>query len=135
MKIIALRGKDHCGKTTTLIILYNRMLKNRGRSTCKKTEGNPLNNDFSDIVNYKDLKVAFFSMGDYSLETTRVIKEYHALNVDILILASNTKFANPIKLIKEYNHQLVEKTIVTTNTENDQLMANTSDANTIFNLI
>ena len=135
MKIIALRGKDNCGKTETLTAVYLRILDNKGNSTCKKTEGNPKFKDFSDIVEYKGLRVAFYTMGDYSTVTTRIIKEYHALNVDLLILASNIKFVNPIKLIEEYNNQLVEKEIATTSKENDHLMANTSDANKIFGLI
>ncbi|MBG6111810.1 hypothetical protein IWX84_002698 [Flavobacterium sp. CG_9.10] len=135
MRIIALRGSDRCGKTTTLNIIYKRIVENGGNPMCKKTEGNPIYNDFSDIVNYEGLKVAFFTMGDYSNESTRVIKEYQALNVDVLILASNIKFKKPIKLIKNYEHQLVVKTIATPNSENNQLTANTSDVKTIFGLI
>ena len=67
--------------------------------------------------------------------TTRIIKEYDVLKVDILILASNIKFKNPIKLIKNYEHQLVVKTIATANTENDQLIANNLDVDVIFGLI
>lgn len=135
MRIIALRGKDHCGKTETFNILYNRILENSGNSTCKKIEGNPIYNDFSDIVNYKDLKIAFFSMGDYSTETIRIIKEYDKPNIDILILASNIKFVKPIKLIEKYNHHLVLKTISTANTVKDQLKANNSDVEKIFDFI
>jgi len=134
MKIIALRGKNHCGKTTTLNIVHKLMLED-GVSICKKTEGNPIYNDFSDIVDFKNLKIAFFTMGDYSLETTKTIKQYHQINVDFLILASNKRFINPIKLIEKYNHQLVEKTIVTNNTKNNQQIANDSDAKTILDLI
>ena len=64
MKIIALIGKENCGKTTTLNILHNHMLGN-GNSTCKTTIGNPIYNDFSDIVDFKNLKIAFFTMGDF----------------------------------------------------------------------
>lgn len=135
MKIIALRGKDNCGKTETLTIVYLKILGNRGESMCKKTEGNPKFEDFSDIVKYKDLRVAFFTMGDYSTVTTRVIKEYHILNVDVLILASNIKFVKPIELIKKHNYKLIDKTIATTYTKKDQKTKNDSDANRIFGLI
>lgn len=134
MKIIALIGKDHCGKTTTLNIVHDLMLEN-GKSTCKITIGNPIYKDFSDIVDFKTLKIAFFTMGDYSLETTRIIKEYKEFNVDILILASNTKFVNPIKLIEKHDHLLVKKTIDKTNTETGKITVNNSDAKIIFNLI
>lgn len=135
MRIIALRGGDSCGKTTTLNIVYERVLGDDGDSTCKKTEGNPIYNDFSDIVNYKGLRIAFFTMGDYSNVTTRIIKEYDGLNVDVLILASNIKFKKPIKLIETYEHRLVVKKIATANTENDQLIANNLDVDVIFGLI
>ncbi len=135
MRIIALRGDDSCGKTTTLNIVYERMRNNGGEPTYKKTEGNPVYNDFSDIVDYKGLKIAFFTMGDYSKVTTRIIKEYEVLNVDVLILASNIKFVNPIKLIETYERELIKKTIATPNTEDNQLTSNTSDADTIFGFI
>jgi hypothetical protein len=135
MKIIALRGKDNCGKTETLTIVYHRILDNKGRSTCKKTVGNPKFKDFSDIVKYKGLSVAFFTMGDYSTVTTRIIKEYHALNVDVLLLASNTKFIKPIELIKKHNHELIDKTIEITNAEKDQKTENDSYSDRIFGLI
>lgn len=135
MKIIALRGKENCGKTETLTIVYLRVLGNKGKSTCKKTEGNPKFKDFSDIVKYKGLRVAFFTMGDYSTVTTRIIKEYHALNVDVLILASNTKFVKPIELIKKHNNELIDKIIATTNTKKDQKTENDSFADRIFGLI
>jgi hypothetical protein len=135
MKIIPLRGKDKCGKTETLTIVYLKILDNKGESTCKKTEGNPIFKDFSDIVKYKGLKVAFFTMGDYSTVTTRIIKEYHTQKVDVLILASNTKFVKPIKLIEKYIHQMIEKTIATSNTKKDYKTKNDSDADRIFALI
>ena len=135
MRIIALRGDDSCGKTTTLNIVYKKVLDDKGVSICKKTEGNPKYNDFSDIVEYKGLKIAFFTLGDYSTETTRIIKEYDVLNVNVLILASNIKFKKPIKLIENYERQLVVKTIATANTENDKLIANNFDADVILGLI
>lgn len=135
MKIIALSGKDKCGKTETLTTVYLKILDNKGDSTCKKTEGNPIFKDFSDIVKYKGLKVAFFTMGDYSTVTTRIIKEYHTLNVDVLILATNAKFVKPIKLIEKYNHQMIKKTIATTNTKKDHKTKNDSDVDRIFVLI
>ncbi|UUW08442.1 hypothetical protein NLG42_20320 [Flavobacterium plurextorum] len=134
MKIIALIGKDKCGKTETLTTVYFKILDNKGDSTCRKTEGNPIFKDFSDIVKYKGLRVAFFTMGDYSTITTKIIKEYNALNVDVLILASNTKFVKPIELIKKHNNELINKTITTTNKKN-QKTKNDSDANRIFGLI
>lgn len=133
MKIIALIGKDHCGKTT-LNIVHGCMLEN-GKSTCKITIRNLIHKDFSDIVDFKNLKIAFFTMGDYSLETTKIIKEYKEFNVDILILASNTKFVNPIKLIEKHDHQLVKKTIDKTNIETEQITVNKSDSKIIFSLI
>lgn len=135
MKIIALIGKDKCGKTETLTTVYLKILDNKGDSTCRKTEGNPIFKDFSDIVKYKGLKVAFFTMGDYSTKTIEAIKIYKALNIDVLVIACNIKFVKPIKLIKEYNHHFEEKTFIKSNTRTDHQTANNSDACKIYRLI
>jgi hypothetical protein len=132
MIILALIGGDSCGKTTTLNIVYEIIIKEEGVSKLKITEGNPINKDFSDIVCYKSKNVAFFSMGDYSNITTRIIKEYDTHNVDFLILASNIKFKKPIKLIARFENQLIEKTIVID--KDKYLDANIFDAEVILRI-
>lgn len=52
-----------------------------------------------------------------------------------MILASNTKFVKPIKLIEKHDHQLVKKRVDTTNTKKMERSVNRLDAKIIFNLI
>jgi hypothetical protein len=136
MRIIALRGGDSCGKTATLNLVYDRLLLplNGGISTGKKQVGGD-KRDFSDIVNYKGLTVAFFTMGDIARDTKNAIHFYDSLKVDVLVIASNTKFSTPINLIVSYTHDLVIKTIAIPSNPTNDLIANTTDANTIFGLI
>jgi len=136
MRIIALRGGGSCGKTATLNLVYDRLLlpTNSGISTGKKQVGGDIR-DFSDIVNYKGLTVAFYSMGDLAFATIDAINKYNSLSIDVLVIASNIKFVKPIQLILTFTHDLVTKTVASPiNTSNNNI-ANTSDANTIFGLI
>lgn len=134
MRIIALRGGDSCGKTSTLKITHKLLTDAGGVSTCKlPITKSP--SDFSDVVDYKKQKVAFFTMGDYANETIKAIHYYTTLKVDVLVLASNIKFVKPIRLIVTFPHDLVPKTIATPSNPANDLIANTTDANTIFGLI
>lgn len=136
MRIIALRADSNQGKTSTLNLVYNRVtdIINGGISTCKKQEGaDP--KDFSDIVNYKGLRVAFFTMGDSTRPLVNAIRNYGSIGIDVLVCANNTKKVNQLKEINKFPNNIILKTIaVPSNTAND-LVANTTDANTIFGLI
>ena len=134
MRIIALRGGDNTGKTSTLKIAHQLLKSAGGLSTCKlPIPKSP--SDFSDIVDYKKQKVAFFTMGDYANETKKAIHNYNTLKVDVLILASNVKFVTPIRLIVTFAHNLVTKTVAVPSNTANNLVTNTTDANTIFALI
>jgi hypothetical protein len=137
MRIIALRGGDSCGKSATLNLVHNHLTSATigGISTCKVQIGNPIYKDFSDIVNYKGLQIAFYTMGDYANQSIKAIYDYNILGVDILILASNIKFRKPILLINTFTHNLVFKTIASPKNAANNLTANTVDANVIFGLI
>ena len=134
MKIIALRGGNSSGKTSTLKIAHKLLVAAGGSSTCKRPiPKSP--NDFSDVVNYKGQTIAFYTMGDYSVHTIDAINNYNTLGVDVLVLASNIKFVKPIRLIVTFHHNLVVKTIASPSTTANDLVANTTDANAIFGLI
>ncbi len=136
MRIIALRGGNSCGKTTTVNLVYDKILlpTNGGVSTGKlQVGGNKM--DFSDIVTYKGLTVAFFSMGDIARDTKNAIHFYDSLKVDVLVIACNTKFSTPINLIVTFAHNLVIKTIASPRNTSNNNIANTTDANIIFGLI
>lgn len=134
MRIIALRGDNSCGKTTTITMVYDSVLAASGTSTAKKLEGgNP--HDFSDIVNYRGLKVAFLSMGDFSYATIDAINANNTLGVDVFILATNNRFVKPMRLINTFPNHMVTKTIGRPANASNNLIANTLDASTIFGLI
>lgn len=113
MKIIALRGDSDCGKSTTLNLVYNLLIKIRGKkSTPKIVLGNPDQNDFECIVTLKDgTTVGFYTMGDYANPTLQAIDYYEEENVDILVLATNTKFVRPLAKITKFNNHIIDKFI------------------------
>lgn len=134
MRIIALRGGSSCGKTATINLVHDRVLLNGGVSTCKTKVGGDIR-DFSDVVNYKGKRVAFYSMGDLAYATIDAINKYNAIGVDVLVIASNIKFVRPIQLIMTFTHNLVIKTVASPRNTSNNNIANTTDANTIFGLI
>lgn len=133
MKIIALSGSNSCGKTTSLNLVYKMIIDVGGISTNRKQEGGD-KRDFSDIVSFNGLKVAFFTMGDSANHALNAIKNYNAQEADILIIANNIKFVKPIQAILKYENTIVPKNVANPVTEENNLTANISDANIIFGL-
>lgn len=133
MRIITLTGKKNCGKSTTLNFVYNLLLSSGGVSTAKKVEGNQNFNDFSDIVNYNGLKIAFFTMGDYDKNLIEAIDYYDAFPVDVLVCACNLDCSVALNDIKTYTHSLISKTLAFSIVQ--QFGANTMDAIVVFGTI
>ena len=136
MKIIALSGKSGCGKSTTLNMVYKSVINTGGISTCKQALGNPSGIDFSDIVINNGLKVAFFTMGDYSGLLVNAIRDYNALGIEVLVCAYNIHFTNPLKAMQKIaipNPYILPKapssSVIT------EFVANDSDAKLIISLI
>lgn len=70
MKVLMLKGKDNCGKTTTINRVRDILLKES-----QTIEMEPINKaDFSCVLLYRGLKVGIYSEGDYS---TKIIKLAH----------------------------------------------------------
>ena len=68
MKVIALRGENDCGKTQTLIKVYE-MMKAQGFQslTDLPVDYNDLgNNDFRDVLVYNGRRIGIVSQGDYA---------------------------------------------------------------------
>lgn len=135
MRIIVLEGLPNKGKTATLNILHKLLLQNGGVSTNKSPLGGDPN-DFSDIVtNYKSLKIAFYTMGDFSNYISKAIQDYDSQKCDIFICAlSTTPYkVNANKRINRYQNIRVPKTI--SNTVNQHRLDNSNDASYLFSLI
>jgi hypothetical protein len=133
MEIIALAGPGSSGKTSTINLVYNRVLAAGGVSMRRLQLGGN-RHDFEDIVNYKGKKVAFFSMGDYSGALIAAIQRYNAIPVDVFVCATNTRFVKPIPFIRTFpHHHIIPKTIASATLS--EVIANDRDASTIFGLI
>lgn len=135
MEIIVLEGLPDKGKSTTIGILYQLLLSNGGTSTNKKPLGGDPK-DFSDIViNYKNLKIAIFSMGDNSNAISKAIVNYNNQNCDFFIcsLSTGTLKVRANSRINQFRNTRITKTIASQSLTETQ--ANINDANTMFGLI
>lgn len=135
MEIIVLEGLPHRGKTTTIGLLHLLLIKNGGNSTNKQSLGGDPN-DFSDIVtNYKNLKIAVFSMGDNSTAISQAILHYDSLGCNFFIcsLSTGTAKVRANNRINKYRNTRIPKTVSSQNLT--EVQANNSDANQIFSLI
>jgi hypothetical protein len=94
MRVIVLQGMPNTGKTRTLNLVYEMLVPNGGGvSTNRKVIGNPVENDFSDIVIRGNQRIAFFTMGDYSTFLANAIYDYDQQGCDVLICALSTNTA------------------------------------------
>lgn len=135
MEIIVLEGFSNTGKTTTIGLLYNLLLSNGGISTNKQALGGDPN-DFSDIViNYKNLKIGIFSMGDNSTAISQGIVNFNNQNCDVFIcsLSTETPKVRANNRISRFQNTRIPKTIASQNITENQ--ANNNDANRLFGLI
>jgi len=123
-------GKDNTGKTETLNLVYNELLPSSVTIEYKKQLGKQ-ENDFESIIEYQNKRIAFYTMGDRSRDVCSAMNKYHN-KCDILILACNDKFKNPLKRMKETDKK-VEKTPKDFNKQEKD--ANEEDKNKIINLI
>lgn len=108
MKIIALIGPSECGKTSTLNLVYDKLVKNASVTNPKiQLGGDP--RDFSTIIVFNELKIAIFTMGDYSYGVIGAIKWALDNNCDILIVACNDRFIKPFKEFNKFPNFQIRK--------------------------
>lgn len=135
MELIILEGLSNTGKTTTIGLLHQMLLQNGGTSTNKQPLGGD-SNDFSDIViNFKNLKIAIFTMGDNSTEISKAILNYHNLKCDFFIcsLSTSKPKIRANNRINQFQNTRVPKTISSQTVS--EIQANTHDGNQIFSLL
>lgn len=123
------------GKTTTLNFVWDLLVLNGGISTNRQVIGNPIQNDFSDIVFRGTQQIAFFTMGDYSNDLAKAIYDYDRQNVDVLVCALSTNNAkiNANKALNRFNTTRLNKSVALNKIYESAL--NTTDAQNIFNQI
>jgi hypothetical protein len=110
MKIILLSGTPNSGKTTTLNLLYDRLIKDGTENVLQEQLGaNP--KDFKCVVSYKGKTVAIYTMGDYKTVFEDAIIEF--ADCDVLIFAYNDNFAKRLldKFTGKFQHyRIIQKT-------------------------
>ena len=89
MEIISLRGPQNSGKTTTLTIVHDKLLKQSSQNSnnCFKEISN---GDFLDVIEYNGRKVGIVTQGDYSRGECSVknhLRELKNLGCDVAICA------------------------------------------------
>lgn len=132
MKIIALVGPGSCGKTRTINLVYDFLISQGAISSNKKQEGaNP--EDFSDILTWKNRKIAFLSMGDYSYRVTDCIYEYDKLVCDVFICGCNDRFVRPFNEFAKRNATVLNKSVASNPSQ--ETSANNTDAQSIIQFI
>ena len=123
------------GKTSTLNLVYDLLVSNGGGVSNNRQPlgGDP--NDFSDIVVRGTQRIAFFTMGDYSTYLVNAIYDYDRQSCDVLVcaLSTNTAKVRANNALNQFNATRINKTIAPNATA--ELATNTTDAQTIFNLI
>ena len=108
MKVIMLRGPHSCGKTTTLNLVYAKLILKGAAITTARAPfvDNPESMDFEVELSYgpkgTTKKVGIFSMGDLANEVIFAMKKYDEIGVDVLIVACNDKFSSPLYALNEY---------------------------------
>lgn len=134
MRIITLQGMPSTGKTSTLSLVYNFLLQNGGSSTNRQLLGGDPN-DFSDVMEIRNQRIAFYTMGDYSNYLANAIYNYDSQACDLLIcaLSTNSPKVRANKALNQFNAFRLNKTIAINS--NVELSTNTIDAQTIFHLI
>jgi len=136
MRIIVLKGPSNKGKTTTIDLVYEIILRHGGKSTEKQQIGNPIFKDFKDIVtDYKYKKIAFFSMGDYSNELVNAINNYNKEKCDLLIcaLSTDTEKVRADEVLNNFKITQINKTVV--NQKDLECRANVMDSLIILGLV
>ena len=108
MRVILLSGPDHCGKTTSLNVLFNRIKEAYGVEVLRKDTVDKWEKDFVYKVRYPDgKKLVIATQGDYK---HLLIEDYckKIQDCDILVCACNQKFMrcrkdNPFDRVTDYD--------------------------------
>lgn len=95
MKIILISGPSNSGKTTVINAVFDNLCGGNRKAhnvlVYNAPIGNPIQKDFEAVVDYKNKKVAFCSMGDYKTYCLDSIVKY--AGADVLIMALNNHFS------------------------------------------
>lgn len=114
MRIIVLQGMPNTGKTITLNLVYDLIVRPNGIGI--STNRQPLGsdpNDFSDIVTRGNQRIDFYTMGDYSNHLANAIYDYSRQNCEMMVcaLSINTPKVRANNALNQFNTTRINKTI------------------------
>lgn len=107
MRVIILSGPDHCGKTSSLKKLFDRIKENHGVEVLRKDTVDKWEKDFVYKVRYADGKtLVIATQGDYKNLLKKYCEKFK--DCDILLCACNQKFMrcrkdNPFDRVTDYD--------------------------------
>ena len=111
MRVIILHGAHNSGKTTTFNLLYDELLKKGAKPLTIRHEL-PARDDFECILEYKEKRVALFSLGDYMFAIGSAVGYYTKEECDILVVAhslKNTIHENVLFKARKYPFEIIYK--------------------------
>jgi hypothetical protein len=133
MKTILLVGKKNCGKTSSLHLAYEKTILCGGKGSNFNPEGARNQRDFSDIVSFQGIKIAFFTMGDDEDTILNAFNNYNTQNCDILVCSCRDTFTKVISIINVLQNNIIDKTYCSNTLS--KFEANIHDCDTILKLL
>lgn len=123
-----LSGPQRSGKTTTINLVYDELIESYGAEP-KEPRSFPKPENIRDYKDFEavlfhtketgeKLKVAFASMGDYSLEVIHYMSYYEGKGCDVLICACRNYFSHPFRRLEKRYKDV--HYIITKNTPTDE---------------
>lgn len=91
MRIIMVEGNSDSHKTTTINLVYFQLLQYGASVLQPRTQIGGQLFDFECILEYKNKKIAFFSMGDDYEPVKDALQKYNQLGCNWLIMANSYK--------------------------------------------
>ncbi len=110
MKIIALRGKENTGKTSSIKLFYKKLLKNEAKELLYVDEyGGVKYEDFYAIVSFKGKTIGITSYGDNGNVLAEPFKEFYNHKCDIVVTACRVRETDKgsLKFIRTQNSEII----------------------------
>lgn len=135
MDIILLSGEPNSGKTTTMNLVYDELIRKGARTVEPRVQIGGKEEDFECLIDHGGNLIAIFSMGDYLYECCSAVIKY--AHCDKLILAYSNKFAHNLAAVLEScpNHKVVIKSYLRQSNEKSRDSANARDAAAVISYI
>ncbi len=138
MRVLVLYGEPNIGKTTSLLLLYKKLLAS-GYVQVKGYYKNICNGDIIDVLEKEEVLIGIITLGEY-VKGLNSLKYYLKKLKDagcVKVICATSKTTNkiqPLDYVKYYSHHIIiPKTVEIKKIK--QLAVNMNDAHLIFNMI